>query len=304
MANQIIRIPMAPDEPTTAKYQELCPDTSLPKPSCVIKIMEFEGEAAPSFEPSELRVVSIPVKPIGGGCDKKVSVWMTQGCPGTPPLTWDDVESAEVIDQSDSVVVAVFGGFGPYNWSVSGVGFSLEKAITEKGEYENILHSSPTACGTAVITIVDECETEVEAGVRCVAGHWQQVGTCTDHFRACPDIFIGKGYDTKTDYGSGAVLTKTIFGFKVEEAFSLCTTQTWYLGCWQCDNIDCWVVGCCRGLYPHPQSCLLRDPVSCTDIVKDSLYDRNVGYIFPCCRNETKPYCFVVKIRFLFEWVC
>lgn len=181
MANQIIRIPMAPDEPTSAKYQELCPDTSLPKPSCVIKIMEFEGEAAPSFEPSELRVVSIPVKPIGGGCDKKVSVWMTQGCPVDPALSWDVDESSETITTDSSVVIAIKDGLGVYHWELlddagAGTGFSLATETTEVGSFTNILYADELACGMAHIKVTDECETVVTGRVRCTdSGHWHSV---------------------------------------------------------------------------------------------------------------------------------
>ena len=46
-------------------------------------------------------------------------------------MTWDYITSAETINENDSVVVAVQDGLGPYFWSVSGTGFSLESASTE-----------------------------------------------------------------------------------------------------------------------------------------------------------------------------
>lgn len=85
-------------------------------------------------------------------------------CPGIDPLVAGS--NPETISQSGSETILVVDGLGPFNWSVSGSGFTLDEAVTELRS--NTLNAAVDACGTATITVTDACDDEVEIQVRCI----------------------------------------------------------------------------------------------------------------------------------------
>ncbi|MBA7670425.1 hypothetical protein ES703_78571 [subsurface metagenome] len=85
------------------------------------------------------------------------------------PFIWPDYNPTE-IDPGESKPVYVEGGVPPYTWSVSGEGFSLAKDVTE--DLVNTLHASPSACGTALINVIDICGNETFGCVLCTNGFW------------------------------------------------------------------------------------------------------------------------------------
>ena len=64
----------------------------------------------------------------------------------------------------------------PYNWSVSGTGFHFNSAsgptaATTNADLETLqLWADDTACGTATITVTDNCEGTDTDYVRCTTG--------------------------------------------------------------------------------------------------------------------------------------
>ena len=92
-----------------------------------------------------------------------------EGCAGCQAVSWDEDTSAETIEGTDSVVVAVTGNCTPFTWEVSGSGFSLENEETIGAS--NLLISDG-ACGSAVITVTDACGNVATAAVRCTNGQW------------------------------------------------------------------------------------------------------------------------------------
>lgn len=90
-------------------------------------------------------------------------------CANVTPIAWDDGASADTVAQSSSVGVAVQDGLGPYNWSVSGTGFTLTHAQT--AGVSNILNAGGSACGSATITVADQCGS-TSGLVRCTTGAW------------------------------------------------------------------------------------------------------------------------------------
>jgi len=97
-------------------------------------------------------------------------------------MEWSD-DNPETIDQDDEVAVSVDGGIGPFHWSVSGTGFSMEVSETQDGV--NLLVSDGSACGPASITVTDDCGQSVTGGVRCTEGSWdttnsRALGGCDD----------------------------------------------------------------------------------------------------------------------------
>jgi hypothetical protein len=98
-------------------------------------------------------------------------------CPPEVALEYDTDNSAETIAQSDTATVYVTGGASPYQWAVSGTGYTLQDSETTVGQ--NTLISDGTSCGAAAITITDACEDEVTGYVRNTTGTWASKGaTC------------------------------------------------------------------------------------------------------------------------------
>lgn len=94
-------------------------------------------------------------------------------CTGITPLSWDSGASATTVARNASVTVAVQDGLGPYNWTVSGTGFSLATAQTSG--VSNTLIAGAAACGSATISVTDQCSGSVINYVRCTTGQWGNV---------------------------------------------------------------------------------------------------------------------------------
>ena len=91
-------------------------------------------------------------------------------CTDLVAVSWDYTNSAATIAQSASVSIFVADGLGPFNWEVTGTGFTLGSAQTATGE--NTLISDASACGTATITVTDVCPDSCTGYVRCTTGEW------------------------------------------------------------------------------------------------------------------------------------
>lgn len=96
-------------------------------------------------------------------------------CSSVPALTWPD-NNPETIARNSQVSVFVFGGRPPFHWIVSGQGFSL--LLSETQSRDNVLIADATACGTASITVTDQCGFNVTGEVRCVSGQWCLIQSC------------------------------------------------------------------------------------------------------------------------------
>ena len=101
-------------------------------------------------------------------------------CNNIVTMDWDGGTSASTIASNDSCTVAVQNGLGPYNWSVSGTGFTMGSAQTSG--VSNTLLADDTACGPATISVTDECGVTATGYVRCTAGQW---GNRTRYGSAC-----------------------------------------------------------------------------------------------------------------------
>jgi len=81
--------------------------------------------------------------------------------PGSP-VQWAP-GNQDVINRNGSLVVSVIDGAHPYNWSVSGTGFSVDTAATGSS---NTLAADDTACGVAEINVSDGNESSTKGYVR------------------------------------------------------------------------------------------------------------------------------------------
>ena len=98
-------------------------------------------------------------------------------CEEVANVAYDNDNSDDTIDREGTATVVVTDGCGPFNWSVSGTGFSIS-SLTEGRT--NTLSADGTACGSATITVTDNCSDSCTGYVRCTEGHWEAISSgCT-----------------------------------------------------------------------------------------------------------------------------
>ena len=100
------------------------------------------------------------------------------------PLAWGS--NPETIAPGTSVIVEVTGGKGPFFWVASGTGFRLAQPGASDSR-TNLLIAESYACGSATITVTDDCEFEAVGYVRSTTGVWCQTQYCYPSFQ-------GNGY--------------------------------------------------------------------------------------------------------------
>lgn len=168
-------------------YRRMCcqdPPGSLPQ--CEVKHATYQGEL--DIQPGRQywrdlygdHARFVPVPPPGGICGEwtiEQRVLSNNCCDGVEPLVWDVSISPEVISPNSAVIVGVIGGGRyPYRWSVAGHGFQWHNGETEVETAKPYarLSALPLACGTARITVTDDCSVVV-VDIRCTAGKWAVV---------------------------------------------------------------------------------------------------------------------------------
>lgn len=96
-------------------------------------------------------------------------------CGGAEPMTWDTENNPETIVADSSEDIFILDGLGPFQWSVSGLGYTLD--AEETTERQNGLTCAAGTCGVdydavATITVTDACGGDVTADIRNTAGGW------------------------------------------------------------------------------------------------------------------------------------
>ena len=151
-------------------------------------------------------------------------------------LTWDTETSAETVAPSSSCTVAVSdanGKCGPFIWSVSGTGFSLENEKTIGPA--NTLIAAASACGSAEINVIGcDGKTGASGFVRCTIGRWIAGGICYD--------LVGSGY-CPFDEEATAYESIQSFGpyWKLTAINGRCKASMEVIPefCWEPDNWPC-----------------------------------------------------------------
>lgn len=200
-------------------------------------------------------------------------------------LAYDYEASAETIDQSDSVTVAIKGSDGPFNWSVSGQGFTLDHEQTTG--LTNTLNANGSACGSAIIVVTDTCEGSVVGYVRCTAGSWG----------AWQDGCVLEGTpDSKIFWHDILTLEKTQGKYNQKQKL----VYSVGIGMPGCDGTDC-LAHCNEGL-PGCIGCIDCLDWSCTDMGKVDCGGWCCG--FTACGYGEIGYCICVSYLKYREWVC
>jgi hypothetical protein len=137
------------------------PPVSIPER----EIVEIEEAVHIAPEPCEVGIEVKMPEVIGVDC-----------CATADPVAYDTVNSDETIDRDGTASVIITDGCPPFTWSVAGTGFWFDLAHTlteiETDARTVTLYADDTACGSATITVVDDCEDSCTGYVRCTEGQW------------------------------------------------------------------------------------------------------------------------------------
>ena len=230
-------------------------------------------------------------------------------CTEDPGMEYDTVNSHETIARNGSADLFVTGNNGPFTWSVSGTGFTLEKENEPTGP-TNILYADGSACGAATITVTGCDGEEVTGYVRCTAGKWVYKGT------GC----VLPGITGTWDPG-GAYIIEAILGkYKQEDSYG---TADLYCGLpytglsgtgESCDSLTAWVE---ENYCSYSQECLVWTPGDQPCATAGANRGVTVGCGARSCRSECydtgwpppadigmKACRFYYSSTVYYEWVC
>jgi len=219
----------------------------------------------------------------GSSCSARATV---SACDPENAVTWDSVNSATSIDQSQSVSVFVENGTAPYTWSVSGSGFTM--GSTKTTGMSNTLIADSEACGNATITATDACGTSCTGNVQGTEGEW--AANFTTPFGEC---------ECSGPPDDGTVYSGTIYcnGWKIYEEKSWVFRCSLFVSMNACDCGDCrdqWTP-CITG-YTCPDTSGSGCQVT-----------ENTPYCCDCTYGDPPiivVHCLNKMYQYKFEWIC
>jgi hypothetical protein len=176
---------------------------------------------------------------------KSEAVWdcgcidLEVNCCDDSGMSWDSDTSASTIQRFNDCVVAIkdsLGSGGPYAWSVSGTGYSLD--YSETTGLLNTLNADGTACNPAIITVTGCDGKEVEGEVWCTAGAWVNKYSCNYSAQAiwgipeCCCFYVLKAGSLYSRYES--------YMYCLLPGVGPCTNYCGEYGWWEdgCENTD------------------------------------------------------------------
>ena len=187
------------------------------------------------------------------------------------PETINQGESDKVLTITDSL-----GLGGPYSWSVSGSGFTLDSPTTTG--LTNLLNADGAACGTATVTVIGCGETSITGHIRCSEGSWSQQDW------SCPIP------------GAWTAHPSTYVFERVEGQYKVAQTITAAQGF---DNITCLTDADPCSQHGDVEGCITW---SCTDF-----FANWTNWIWYYCRTYPTGcagYCMKNASKTLYKWVC
>jgi len=118
--------------------------------------------------------------PVGNECCTEVEVFCYDRCicDEQPPLSYP-TSNPTVIGLNDSITIMVEGGCPPYNFSHGGATGFYFTYISATDDPWNTLNTNSLACGTATITVTDNCGGSVTGYVQAPVGHWDSAHRVT-----------------------------------------------------------------------------------------------------------------------------
>lgn len=112
-------------------------------------------------------------------------------------MEWDWDNSPQQIASNGSGVVHVIGGNPPYNWTISGTGFSFDGQglTTAQTGVPSITVHSVNSCGTAYISVTDKCGKSTNGAIRASSGQWKRNTNLDCSVEAIDDQYANYWYE-------------------------------------------------------------------------------------------------------------
>ena len=147
-------------------------------------------------------------------------------CAGATQISYSAGNPA-TIGQSSEAAITVDDGCPPFSWSVAGTGYSFAQTKTQSRS--NTLITDGDACGTATITVTDDCGDTATGYVRGTTGEWIEK---EEMYAYCPAGLFVSGQCTECAEDAGGCLdnagpSETIIGNK-----------KWYFSLGGCVGVD------------------------------------------------------------------
>ena len=175
-----------------AFYKETCceewpfyPDQDMPRCTKIYKKFGGRGDvdesAKADLQEKYDNISFVSVGPESNICGEWVIEQLINAnncCDGVPPISWDEENSAEVIDGTGEVFILGSTAETVKEWKVRGDGFYVDAGLSKRDiSTKNdsiVIYQKPDACGTATIYVTDGCSSAT-GFVRSPNGSWQSV---------------------------------------------------------------------------------------------------------------------------------
>jgi len=166
---------------------------------CVI-VIKVNDELTEDEQAETILFVDVTATTRSGETCQTSAIVNQENCDDAAAVTYDDTNSPETISRGESKLVYITDGVPPFNWSVSGTGFTISSQTTSR--YAR-LRATDSACGFATITVTDSCGDSDTGEVRCLDGSdWVNYG----------DTCVLDGYDPGGDwYWNGTAGTSYVY---------------------------------------------------------------------------------------------
>lgn len=214
-------------------------------------------------EGGQIRQTAYVVCQVDANCCEGTNISYSSGNPTT-------------IGQSSEAAITVDDGCGPFEWEVSGTGFSFANATTTGRS--NTLQTDGSACGPGDITVTDNCNDTATGTVRCTTGEWVVKETAY----ACGFLANCAFYQPAAE--ANCAITKELITGKQKWDFPGADGYCVYNnnGCTNLNDVD-WDLasggGACSSPVTYPPSC--GSPSACNTGTCDGFWgDLEVGCVY------------------------
>lgn len=269
------------------------------------------------YERTYDNVSFIAVMPKDGYCGTtKYTQWIVKQncCDGIPAITWDEINSVEVLSPESDGLIFVNTTKYPLTWKLRGVGVSFSPTSSVRNTTTDTqrvrIYTTDEFCSIAEIEVTDGCSTVV-GDVRSTDGVWDFIGFFNTHAKPIQDylasvnaiycaVYAGYRYNgdqsrrknkyyiqgwSQNDNHVGTIGTPI--------AYSI--VQSVY-GPWGISSVQ---AGCTPD-YPNLSNYSLQDPL--VGIFTVSPFVGQIAICGPCSYNAT--YSWYTETQEIWEWIC
>ncbi len=202
-------------------------------------IKRYDGEIIAGSPPG--RITKDKTRLILLDENNKVYWGNSYGCLVSEALGFSESNPEEVAtDSSINMAIEIDNGCPPFEWTVSGEGFSLEEGI----DGEVILSANGSACGSAEINVTDDLGQIVTQYVRSTVGQWILKGNYCGLAGATGDV-SPSGYNLNIDATIGNKKQEMLYDYLGIYQYSSCLPGTYAEVCLGPSPCEGWISEAC-----------------------------------------------------------